>query len=252
MTSFRSTWAGIALTAAVLGVALSLFIVPHLDASVPERIQDPADPTNANEGRSRTRRLKVRAASFLISNFRERDSASLLVQLHAFGSSYLGYANSVRRWHGPFFFSEDGHAILPQRAVRAITELPPGMTWIGDETIIVMIVSGQYAKVITSKGILYGGFSKNCFFATAFLRRPLKCEWDVLQGKAFGFPLLFDILGEKELPYFLQRNGIDAIIAGPSTYHDTKKILETVPAIRDCLENPIDIDSVLVLLSKRC
>jgi hypothetical protein len=236
------------MAAVALSVAASLFMAPRLDAPASNPVQTPASATSATEERSGMRRLKVRAHSFLLSNFRERDPANLLVKLHAFGSSYQG----VRRgWHGPFFFSEDGRAFLPQPAVHAITELPPGMTWIGDETIIVMIVSGQYAKVITSKGILYGGFSKNCFFASALLHEPLKCEWDVLRGKVFGFPLLFEILGEK-VPDFLQRNAVDAIIAGPRTYHDTKQILATVPALRDCLETAIDIESVLVLLSKRC
>jgi hypothetical protein len=127
------------------------------------------------------------------------------------------------------------------------------MTWIGDETIIVMMVSAHYSKVMTSKGVLYGGFSKNCYFASALLRKQLKCgEWDLLRGQAFGFPLMIQALGEAELANFLRSQGIDAIIAGPRTYQESKQILALGPPRLACLDTGLDVDSVLVLLSKRC
>ena len=239
----------VALTLAVFGAALFLVAKPYLNKSLLERSVSSAGAM-ARSGQSPV--LKVRANSFLLSNFRNRDTAELLVHLHSFGFGDSYHAGPHGQ-HGPFFFSSDGRALLSQTAVHAITELPSGMTWIGDETIIVMMVSGQYSKVITSRGILYGGWSKNCHFASIVLHMQLKCEnWDLLSGEAFGFPLLLKVMGEADLLKFMRSNAIDAIIAGPRTYHDTKQILVHSPAIRDCLDAEIDIESVLVLLNKRC
>jgi hypothetical protein len=187
--------------------------------------------------------------SFLLSNFRNHDTASLLVQLHSFGfRSRRGHGES-----GPFFFSDDGAALLPRRALQAIVELPPGTVWVGDETIVVMMMSGQYAKVVASRGRLEGGWSKNCYFLMALLRTEVKCGLqDLLRGSAFGFPFIVKAVGEAHLPAWLEANRIDAIIAGPRTYQETKQLLLSSPSVQNCLESQIDIDSVLVLINKRC
>jgi hypothetical protein len=194
-------------------------------------------------------RFQIRMNSFLLSNFRNHDTGSLLQELHSFGfRSRRGHGGS-----GPFFFSQDGAALLPRRALQSITELPPGMVWIGDETIPVMMISGHYAKVVTSRGILEGGWSKNCYFVSALLRTGVKCGVrDLLRGAAFGLPFIVEAVGEAHLPAWLETNRIDAIIAGPRTYRETKQLLLSSLSVQNCLGPQIDIDSVLVLINKRC
>jgi hypothetical protein len=127
------------------------------------------------------------------------------------------------------------------------------MVWIGDETIIVMMISGQYAKVVTSRGILEGGWSKNCYFVSALLRTQVECGIDdLVRGSGFGFPFIVEAVGEAHLPAWLATHGIDAVIAGPRTYLETKQLLLSSPSVQNCLESQIDIDSVLVLINKRC
>jgi hypothetical protein len=186
--------------------------------------------------------------SFLLRNFRIKDVSLLLQEVNALEGYSMG---QVRR--GPFVVTDDGLVPLPPGATRKVAELPHGMIWIGDDTTVVLIVAAQYGKVLTAQGELLRGISKNCDFVTRLAADNFTCNHGrVSQNAPFGLPALVAKLGEKGFIRFLRQESIDAVIAGPRTYDETRNILARAPVLQDCLEVAIDVESVLVLLSRPC
>ncbi len=200
--------------------------------------------------RSSPPQVKLHIDSFALRNLGEHDVGLLLAQLDKISNRYF----SVQGFkdYRPFFFSIDGRAQLPPSVIRAASALPPALNWIGDETMTIIASAPQYASAVTSDGILYGGWSKNCFLLNKLLNTKKECIYDMLLGQKFGLPFLFDTLGESGLLKFIQDEKIDVIIAGPHTYEKSKAILQLAPRLAYCFDKTFDADRALLLLKRSC
>jgi hypothetical protein len=200
--------------------------------------------------RSSPLQVKLNTDSFTLRNLEEHDVGLLLGQLDKISNHYF----SVRGFkdYRPFFFSIDGRAQLPPSVIRAASALPPALNWIGDETTTIIASAPQYASAITSDGILYGGWSKNCFLLNKLLNTQKECIYDMLLGQKFGLPFLFDTLGESRFLKFILDEKIDVIIVGPHSYEKSKTILQRASRLAACFEKTFDADQTLLLLKRPC
>lgn len=140
-----------------------------------------------------------------------------------------------------FYHSRDHDWRLPPQVITFIREeIPPLQTWFGGHTLPVMIVSNQYAPLLSFSGKISIGFSANIFFldrffgpGTAFRQfkkdTHLPSDFTYFLNSGDDAEKLFTLLQEYGVEWILTRpeekNMIEHLI---KTRADIKKALELV------------------------
>ena len=146
--------------------------------------------------------------------------------------------NNLNRLH-LFYHSRYHDWRLPASVIAYIrNEIPPLQTWFGGHTLPVLVVSNQYAPLLSFSGKISIGFSANIFFLDHLYGEGAaarRFEKEIHPQSDFTYYLSSGVDSDK-LFQLLQGYNVEWILTRPEEKETIEYLIETRPEIRSALE----------------